>query len=81
MDESPHFPLGYTAMVMVALFPSVWFEVMDPLVEEYKKYEIGTIKTEITEKSHAVARRFTIKLAIFIACMWSLTFFKFSSSS
>lgn len=77
LDESPHLPFGYTAMIMVSMFPSVWYEVMDPLVEEYKKYEIGTIKTEITEKSHAVARQFTIKLAIFIACMWSLTFFKF----
>lgn len=63
-------------MVAISFFPKVWFEIMDPLVEEYKKYAVGTIKTELTERSLSLTRRFTIKMALFIAFMWSLTMFK-----
>jgi hypothetical protein len=63
-------------MIVIAFFPKVWYEIMDPLVEEYKKYAVGTIKTELTEKSLSLTRRFTIKLAIFIVLMWSITMLK-----
>jgi hypothetical protein len=63
-------------MIATSFFPKVWFEIMDPLVEEYKKYAVGTIKTELTEKSLSLTRRFTIKLAIFIVFMWSLSLLK-----
>jgi hypothetical protein len=60
-------------MIMVTLFPKVWFEIMDPLVSEYRKHSMGRIKTELTEKSLSLTRQFTIKMAIFIAIIWSLT--------
>lgn len=63
-------------MILIAFFPKTWFEIMDPLVNEYKKYAVGTIKTELTQRSLDLTRRFTIKISIFIICMWALTVFK-----
>ncbi len=33
-DDSPQLPTGYPGMIVLALFPPVWFRVMDPLVEK-----------------------------------------------
>ena len=33
-QESPQLPTGYPGMILVALFPPLWFRVMDPLVEK-----------------------------------------------
>jgi alkane 1-monooxygenase len=38
-EESPHLPTGYPGMVVLALLPPLWFRVMDPLVEKYRKTE------------------------------------------
>lgn len=31
--ESPQLPTGYPGMILIALLPSLWFRIMDPLVE------------------------------------------------
>ena len=33
LDDSPHLPHGYSLIVFMSFFPSVWFSVMDPLVK------------------------------------------------
>lgn len=34
-EDSPQLPHGYLVCVHLALFPSAWFSIMDPLVDEY----------------------------------------------
>jgi alkane 1-monooxygenase len=36
-DESPQLPQGYSAMIILALFPPLWFKVMDRRLEEWKR--------------------------------------------
>jgi len=33
-DESPQMPTGYPGMMVLSLFPPLWFRVMDPLVDK-----------------------------------------------
>lgn len=35
-DESPQLPGGYGAMFPLALFPPLWFRIIDPLVQKYR---------------------------------------------
>jgi alkane 1-monooxygenase len=35
-DESPQLPQGYSAMIILALFPPLWFKVMDRRLEQWK---------------------------------------------
>jgi len=35
--ESPQLPAGYSAMIIVALFPPLWFTVMNPRLEKWKQ--------------------------------------------
>ena len=35
-DDSPQLPTGYPGMILLALFPPVWFKVMNPLVDRRK---------------------------------------------
>lgn len=34
-DDSPQLPWGYGVMLVVAMFPPIWFHIMDPKVREY----------------------------------------------
>ena len=34
-EDSPLLPHGYVVCMMMAMVPSVWFSVIDPLVDEY----------------------------------------------
>lgn len=34
-DEVPQLPFSYVGMLVVALFPPIWFKIMNPLVEEW----------------------------------------------
>lgn len=43
LDESPNLPQGYTAMVVVALFPSTFFQIMNPLLEYYSDKNKGKV--------------------------------------
>ena len=36
-DESPQFPTGYPAMIVLAWFPPLWFAVMNPKIEDWKQ--------------------------------------------
>jgi alkane 1-monooxygenase len=35
-DESPQLPAGYSAMLILALFPPIWFKIMNPILFEWK---------------------------------------------
>jgi len=35
-ETTPEFPTGYPGMMVLALFPPLFFKVMDPLVEKYE---------------------------------------------
>jgi len=35
-DESPQLPLGYPGSMLIAMFPPLWFKIMNPLVENYR---------------------------------------------
>ena len=43
LEESPQLCHGYTLTIIMCFFPSVWFAVMDPLVDEYNKLKTGNI--------------------------------------
>lgn len=49
-DDSPQMPYGYPAMMIIALFPPIFFKIMNKQVEDYK------IKRKMMEKELAVAR-------------------------
>jgi alkane 1-monooxygenase len=40
-DESPQLPAGYSAMILVALFPPLWFALMNPRLEKWKKMQLS----------------------------------------
>lgn len=46
---------------------------MDPLVDEYRKHQIGRIKSEVIEKSDELTRKFVDKLAVGVTCCWGVT--------
>jgi alkane 1-monooxygenase len=39
-DESPQLPAGYSAMIIVALFPPIWFYLMNSRLEKWKTNSI-----------------------------------------
>ena len=43
LEDSPQLSHGYTVNIIMAMFPSVWFSVMDPLVDEYNQLKTGKI--------------------------------------
>jgi len=36
-ENVPHLPFGYLSMILISLFPPLWFKIMDPCVESWKK--------------------------------------------
>jgi alkane 1-monooxygenase len=38
-DESPQLPAGYSAMILVALVPPLWFSWMNPRLEKWKRMQ------------------------------------------
>ena len=48
----------------MALFPSVWFAVMDPLVDEYSKLKTGMIDSEVRAKANKLIRMFIIEISL-----------------
>lgn len=40
-DESPQLPAGYSAMILVAFFPLLWFAVMNPRLEKWKQMQLS----------------------------------------
>ena len=41
-DDSPQMPTGYPGMILLALFPPLWFTVMNKRIEKYKATLTGT---------------------------------------
>ena len=41
-DDSPMLPHGYIVCMIMATIPSLWFDIMDPLVDEYNSSESTT---------------------------------------
>lgn len=48
----------------MALFPSVWFSVMDPLVDEYNQLKTGKIDSEVRAKTNRLIRIFIIEISL-----------------
>lgn len=40
-NESPQLPAGYSAMILLALFPPLWFAIMNPRLEQWKSQTFG----------------------------------------
>lgn len=40
-DESPQLPAGYSAMILVAFFPPLWFRLMNPKLEKWKEMQLS----------------------------------------
>lgn len=40
-EESPQLPAGYSAMIIVALFPPLWFSLMNPRLEKWKQQRVS----------------------------------------
>ena len=38
-------------MIFMSFFPSVWFSVMNPLVEAYQKIGVGNVENEVTMRA------------------------------
>jgi alkane 1-monooxygenase len=36
IDQSPQLPAGYPTMIVCALFPPLWFKIMDNRLEKWK---------------------------------------------
>jgi alkane 1-monooxygenase len=40
-DESPQMPTGYPGMLLLSLFPPLWFKLMDRRIDEYRQTQKG----------------------------------------
>lgn len=40
-EESPQLPAGYSAMIILACIPPLWFAVMDPRLEKWRKVRLS----------------------------------------
>lgn len=41
-DDSPQLPHGYIVCMIMATIPKLWFDIMDPLVDEYNSNDFTT---------------------------------------
>lgn len=48
-EDSPQLPHGYLVCLLMAVSSKRWFEVMNPLVDEYSKSEKGTNLAALAE--------------------------------
>lgn len=64
LEDSPQLSHGYSLTIIMALFPSVWFKVMDPLVDEYNKLKTGKIDSEVRAKANKLIRIFIIEISL-----------------
>lgn len=66
-DESPNLPNGYAFCILLALFPSSWFDIIDPLVDDYaKNNRLSTSSIEIADKK---SKSFNLKAGISISSL------------
>ena len=75
-DESPQLPNGYALCIMMAFYPPLWFKVMNPLVEYYRK---GVKPDPIITKENVQSMwNYTFVIA---AIFGSLSFMQFAQLS
>lgn len=50
-DESPQLPFGYPLMIVISLFPFLWFKVMNPRLKKWKEnaYDASYIKKVVAQ--------------------------------
>ncbi|CAD8057230.1 unnamed protein product [Paramecium sonneborni] len=60
--NSPILPCGYLVSIMIAQFPIVWMNLMDPLITGYKS-------KQLYEESRKKVRKFLVQFAIFASCL------------
>lgn len=63
LEESPHLPHGYSVCIFMSFFPSTWFRIMDPLVNEYNRTKTGNINGAVMQTAIKETRKFIIKLS------------------
>jgi alkane 1-monooxygenase len=39
-EEAPQLPYGYEVMILIAIFPGLWFKIMDPILESWESKRI-----------------------------------------
>jgi alkane 1-monooxygenase len=75
-DESPQLPHGYGLVVMTAFIPKVWFGIMDPLVESYKRMEEEKERRAATSRADLELKKFWGKMALGMFSLWAVTWLK-----
>lgn len=60
LEDSPHLPHGYSLIIFLSFFPSLWFKIMDPMVEAYNKVKSGSIDPSVKEKAITETRKFML---------------------
>lgn len=55
-DDSPQLPAGYAAMIVLALFPPLWYRVMDRKVAEHWGYDMNLAHIADAKRERLMAR-------------------------
>lgn len=63
-DESPELPNGYAVCLILSFFPSLWFEIMNPLVEAFNDGRKPS--EEVKKKTSQILMNFIIKMNIIL---------------
>jgi hypothetical protein len=61
--------------IILALFPSAWFKIMDPLVDEYNKLKFGNINSEVRANANKLIRMFIIEISLASAVLCMVNYF------
>ena len=56
VDEAPVLPTGYAGMILLALFPPLWFKVMDPRVLDHFDGDITRVNIQPSRREHVLAK-------------------------
>jgi hypothetical protein len=64
-------------MIFLSFFPSEWRKVMDPLVDEYKRLRVGTIRNEVTLKAIVDTKKFAFKLGSGVTILWLISYLQY----
>ena len=56
VDEAPVLPTGYAGMILLALFPPLWFKVMDPRVLDHFDGDITRANIQPSRREHVLAK-------------------------
>jgi len=62
-EESPYMPQGYAVCFVIAAIPPIWFEVMNPLVEIYRRKEKPS--KDLLDKLNAIIYKYVFIVNVF----------------